>query len=153
MFAKHSFDVKHLFEILIKTAYTPVSVTPQEHSGTMTAILVNPANPPSVRQRAPVVQPAEVYRRRRLVVLAVVLSAFVGLWSFGRAAQPDTTQQIRSPDAVVVVVQPGDTLWTIATWLDPGSDPRPLVDALRGITGSSTLLVGQELVIPSDLLQ
>ena len=34
MFAKHSFDVKHLFEILTETTYTPVSVTPQEQCHT-----------------------------------------------------------------------------------------------------------------------
>ena len=182
MFAKHSFDVKHLFEILTETTYTPVSVTPQEHSGVMTAILAYPANPPSVRPRATVpprvgpvrahgphahgphahdphahdrgvVQPAEVYRRRRLLVLAVVLSLLVGLWSFGRSAPSATTHETRSPDAIVVVVQPGDTLWAIASWLDPGSDPRSLVEALRGIAGSDTLQPGQQLVIPSHLLE
>ena len=172
MFAKHSFDVKHLFEILTETTYTPVSVTPQEHSGVMTAILAYPANPPSVRPRATVpprvgrvrahgphthdrgvVQPAEVYRRRRLLVLAVVLSLLVGLWSFGRSAPSATTHETRSPDAIVVVVQPGDTLWAIASWLDPGSDPRSLVEALNGIAGSDTLQPGQQLVIPSHLLE
>ncbi len=172
MFAKHSFDVKHLFEILTENTYTPVSVTPQEHSGVMTAILAYPANPPSVRPRATVpprvgpvrahgphahdrgvVQPAEVYRRRRLLVLAVVLSLLVGLWSFGRSAQSATTHESRSPDAIVVVVQPGDTLWAIASWLDPGSDPRSLVEALSGIAGSDTLQPGQHLVIPSHLLE
>ena len=187
MFAKHSFDVKHLFEILTETTYTPVSVTPQEHSGVMTAILAYPANPPSVRPRVTVpprvgpvrahgprahgphahdprahdphahdrgvVQPAEVYRRRRLLVLAVVLSLLVGLWSFGRSAQSATTHETRSPDAIVVVVQPGDTLWAIASWLDPGSDPRSLVEALSGIAGSDTLQPGQRLVIPSHLLE
>ena len=148
----------------------------------MTAILAYPANPPSVRPRATVpprvgpvrahdphahsphahdphahdrgvVQPAEVYRRRRLLVLAVVLSLLVGLWSFGRSAQSATTHETRSPDAIVVVVQPGDTLWAIASWLDPGSDPRPLVEALSGIAGSDTLQPGQRLVIPSHLLE
>ena len=167
MFAKHSFDVKHLFEILTKTAYTSVSVTPQEQSGAMTAILTHPADSPSVRHRVTtrpvvvpsaahgqrIVQPAEVYQRRRLLVLAVVLSLFVGLWSFGNSAQSTNTTDTRSPDAVVVVVQPGDTLWTIATWLDPGSDPRRLVDALDDLTGSSRLLPGELLTIPAKLLE
>ncbi len=187
MFAKHSFDVKHLLEILTTTAYTPVSVTPQEHSGAMTAILTHPADPRSLRPRvaahpgvarprtqgpfaahdprtAPstdrpsahglrVVQPAEVYRRRRLLVLAVVLSMVVGLWSYGNSSRSSSAAGTRSLDAVVVVVQPGDTLWSIATWLDPGADPRRLVDELSDLTGSTTLQPGQRLVIPANLLE
>ena len=193
MFAKHSFDVKHLLEILTTTAYTPVSVTPQEHSGAMTAILTHPADPRPVRPRvaahpgvarpatqgpsavhdprtaAPrtdrpsaygasahglrVVQPAEVYRRRRLLVLAVVLSMVVGLWSYGNSSRSSSATGTRSLDAVVVVVQPGDTLWSIATWLDPGADPRRLVDELSDLTGSTTLQPGQRLVIPANLLE
>lgn len=143
----------------------------------MTAILAYPPNPPSVRPRAAapprvgparaqgprahdrgahsrgVVQPAVVYQRRRLLVLAVVLSLLVGFWSFGRSAQSATTADPRSPDAIVVVVQPGDTLWAIASWLDPGSDPRSLVEALSGIAGSDQLHPGQQLIIPSHLLE
>lgn len=167
MFVKHTFDVKNLFEILAKPALAPVSVTPQEQSRDMTAILTYPTNPPTVRQ--PVVDPldtealgacsqrteqrAEVYRRRRLLVLAVLLSLCVGLWSFWHSADTATPQQNRSPDAVVVVVEPGDTLWSIATWLNSGADPRPLVDALSELVGSSNVYPGQRLEIPSNLLQ
>ena len=136
----------------------------------MTAILTHPADSRSVRPRAAdtgacrprtgrpasvgprVVQPAGVYRRRRLLVLAVVISLVVGLWSYGSSSQPTSTTATRSLDAVVVVVQPGETLWSIATWLDPGADPRRLVDELSDLTGSTTLQPGQRLVIPADLI-
>ena len=170
MFAKHSFDVKHLLEILTTTPWAPVSVTPQENNGAMTAILTHPADSRSVRPRVadartygprtdgpvtdgPRVQPAEVYRRRRLLVLAVVFSMVVGLWSYGNSSQSTSTTDTRSLDAVVVVVQPGDTLWSIATWLDPGADPRRLVDELSDLTGSTTLQPGQRLVIPANLIE
>ena len=166
MFVTHMF-VKHLFVVKHRSKIPASNVTPQEQSGVMTAILAYPPNPPSVRPRAAapsrvgparahgtrVVRPAEVYRRRRLLVLAVVMSLLVGLWSFWRSAQPADTAETRSPDAIVVVVQPGDTLWAIASWLDPGSDPRSLVDALSGIAGSDTLRPGQRLIIPSHLLE
>ena len=133
----------------------------------MTAILTYPIDPPCVRRpgadesvvipfpaRGPGhAQPVEVYRRRRLVVVAVVLALFIGFMSFGRSAESVSPYETRSPDAIVVVVQPGDTLWAIASWLDPESDPRPLVDALSGIAGSNTLQPGQQLVIPSHLLE
>lgn len=129
----------------------------------MTAILTHPADSSSVRPRVAAhpgaarprahVQPAEVYRRRRLLVLAVVFSMAVGLWSYGNSSQSASTTGTRSLDAVVVVVQPGDTLWSIATWLDPGADPRRLVDELSDLTGSTTLQPGQRLVIPANLLE
>ena len=143
----------------------------------MTAILAYHPNPPSTRPRAAVpprvgparahglrahdsgahsrgvVQPAVVYQRRRLLVLAVVLSLLVGLWSFGRSVQSAPTAEPRSPDAIVVVVQPGDTLWAIASWLSPGADPRSLVEALSAIAGSDQLHPGQQLIIPSHLLE
>lgn len=86
-------------------------------------------------------------------MLAVVLSTVVGLWSYGNASNSGGATQTRSLDAVVVVVQPGDTLWSIATWLDPGADPRHLVDELSGLTGSTDLQPGQRLVIPANLLE
>ncbi len=140
-----------------------MSVTPQENNGAMTAILTHPADSRSVRPRVAAhpgatrprahVQPAEVYRRRRLLVLAVVFSMVVGLWSYGYSSQSTSSTDTRSLDAVVVVVQPGDTLWSIATWLDPGADPRRLVDELSDLTGSATLQPGQRLVIPANLLE
>jgi hypothetical protein len=47
--------------------------------------------------------------------------------------------------AQVYVVQPGDTLWGIANSVAPGSDPRPLVDALAAQVGPSGLQPGQQL--------
>lgn len=52
------------------------------------------------------------------------------------------------PSARVHVVAPGDTLWSIASRLDPGGDPRPLVDALADRVGGPELRVGQR--IPLD---
>ncbi|MFV0523793.1 MAG: hypothetical protein ACK5RL_04770 [Acidimicrobiales bacterium] len=53
--------------------------------------------------------------------------------------------------AMVRVVHWGDTYWGIATEIAPGRDPRPVVDALVAANGSSTLQVGQRIVIPADL--
>lgn len=43
------------------------------------------------------------------------------------------------------VVQPGDTLWGIASTLSPDGDPRPLVDALSRQVGPTGLQPGQRL--------
>lgn len=44
-----------------------------------------------------------------------------------------------------VVVQPGDTLWSIARALKPSGDVRPLVDRLVERTGGVTVVAGQRL--------
>jgi nucleoid-associated protein YgaU len=49
------------------------------------------------------------------------------------------------------VVQPGDTLWSIAVEMAPSEDPRPLVDAISSANAidPTTLVPGQAIVIPA----
>ncbi len=78
------------------------------------------------------------YRRRRLVVLLLLVALAVALVLAVRsvtatlggvpASAPGGT--ITDPPARVVVVQPGDTVWTIAHTVQPDGDVRPLVDAI-----------------------
>lgn len=95
----------------------------------------------------------EVYRRRRLAVVALVLGLVLGLASFGRSADATLTPESQAADAVLVVVQPGDTLWSIAEALAPGSDPRPIVSELREIAGPGYLQPGQLLRVPGSLVE
>jgi Tfp pilus assembly protein FimV len=46
---------------------------------------------------------------------------------------------------VTVVVEPGDTLWSIAKRLAPGADPRQVVDALVKARGTTALVPGESL--------
>jgi LysM repeat protein len=46
------------------------------------------------------------------------------------------------------IVQPGDTLWSIARHLHPDADPRPLVDQLTTQVPGGSLQAGQRLVLP-----
>ena len=49
------------------------------------------------------------------------------------------------------MVQPGETLWVIAERLDPDADPRETVARIVAMNDlpSSSVLVGQELLIPA----
>lgn len=46
------------------------------------------------------------------------------------------------------VVRPGDTLWSIAERLDPTGNPVALVQRMAAETGSSTVVVGEHIVLP-----
>ena len=48
-----------------------------------------------------------------------------------------------------VVVQPGDTVWSIARDLQPQGDVRSLVDQLVAANGATPLVPGDRLVVPS----
>jgi hypothetical protein len=90
---------------------------------------------------------AATYRRRRVVVgvLAAVLAA-----SLLRSTASSGDGFVVSPeDAVVRVVQPGDTYWSIATSLDVDHDVREVVDALSAANGGRALKVGDRIAVPA----
>ena len=146
-------------------AVTHLDVHHRRCAGARPALtLVSPdaAAPPRRPRLAPV--GAAVYRRRRLVVLAVLTVVVVALagplrsWAGPRAgsggpAVSGAERLAASRTAALVagptyVVQPGDTLWAIAARLEPGSDPRPLVDHLVQLNGGAQVEAGQRLVLP-----
>jgi len=48
----------------------------------------------------------------------------------------------------VYVVQPGDTLWSIARQVDQGGDPQQLVKALSERLGSQVVVPGERIRVP-----
>lgn len=94
-------------------------------------------------------------RGRLMLVLALVALAFLALTA-GQAAlgvfQAEAGPGVSSTDAARTwVVQPGETLWSIAEQLDPNTDPRETVariEAMNDLAGSG-VLAGQEIFVPS----
>ena len=89
-------------------------------------------------------------RRRRLVALvAVVVLAFalvVAVRAVSGLASVDSSPRPEPISATEYVVQPGDTLWSIAGRIAPDDDPRAVVDALRAANGGrAELEVGTRL--------
>lgn len=94
------------------------------------------------------------FRRRRLGVLVGAAAALVALavlvdvlaGSAGSRPAPEIgTDRLGPITEDVYVVQPGDTLWSIAERVAPDQDPRPVVDELREINGGVELDVGDRL--------
>jgi len=113
------------------------------------------------------------YVRRRLLV-GLVLFAFCAAFAFAaqhaladRGGVPASTPSIRpasSPVAAAAgpsaaaaagaavstyVVQPGDTIWSVARQFHHGHDLADYVDHLVSANGGTTLQIGQQLTLPS----
>lgn len=109
----------------------------------MTAIAVPLSRIPSRRQ---------VVRRRRLVAVvflaAFVFALFVGASQVlaNRGGAPASTSTVRP--ATEYVVQPGDTLWSLAERFH-GPFPRgAYLDRLIDANGGAALAVGQLVMLP-----
>ncbi len=88
-------------------------------------------------------------RRRRTV--AVVAAALVAVLMSPLAAGAVRRGEPSAPAAQqVVVVQAGDTLWSIAQRVRPGDDPRQVVAEIAATNGvqPGALTVGASLVVP-----
>ncbi|HUR77202.1 MAG TPA: LysM domain-containing protein [Acidimicrobiales bacterium] len=107
-----------------------------------------------------------VYRRRRVAALlcamAVAVCAWQGLQQLTDlsgdgplivAGQPDRNAAAELDTELVnsarVIVQPGDTLWTIARRVQANGDLRPLVASLDAKRGGRPLQVGETIILPA----
>jgi hypothetical protein len=92
-------------------------------------------------------RPVRLTRRGRLVVVGLLVALLVGVFAIastpGQAADP-------AGDNLVAVVQPGDTLWSIAQRYAPGADRFDTIDEIRRLNGIEdyTVHAGQRLVLP-----
>lgn len=88
--------------------------------------------------------------RRRRVVAVLVAAGVAGLVS-GPVAEAVSAADEGGGAARTHVVRSGDTLWSIATRLEPSEDPRLVVDAIATANrlDPASLVPGQELRIPS----
>jgi Tfp pilus assembly protein FimV len=100
--------------------------------------------------------PSVAVRRRRAAITLVILAALgilLGAGSLAGAGQapPSSSSRVELDTTAVAsathVVQPGDTLWSVARRIQPEGDVRPLVARLRAAHGPGPLLPGEPLRI------
>ena len=86
--------------------------------------------------------------RRRLAILVAALAVVIGVILGGGSAGTAVVSKPGAPRAVVL--QPGDTLWSITTEFAPdGIDPRSYVHALEQLNGlEGAPRAGMQLTLP-----
>lgn len=86
-------------------------------------------------------------RRGRVAALVLCL-----LCSGAAAAAVGSASQASDPaEPQVAVVEPGDTLWSVAARHVPSRDPYGVIDEIRRLNDlrDSTIHPGQELILPA----
>ena len=88
--------------------------------------------------------------RGRVVLGIVVTCAVLFMWVFFGSGTADAASESHEPATEVVVVQPGESLWSISQSLNPGADPRSQIMGIREINGigAEHVFPGQSLIIP-----
>ena len=86
-----------------------------------------------------------------LLFVVIVGSVAVGRGALAGLAPAPSKLSVSTAHAGttgVVVVQPGDSLWSIARRVQPVGDVRSLVDQLASSNGSAVLQPGDRIVLP-----
>jgi len=120
-----------------RSVRTPVRTTPQVRATRIARV--------SMHKPAAQLTP----RGRLVVLLGGVVALFSAMLMFGSFANATLSSQ--GPATQIVVVQPGESLWSIAQSIAPGADPRETVSRIRDLNGMTSAVVvkGQSLIVPT----
>lgn len=120
-------------------------------------ITLVPALPEHVSRSADVARQGKtrlrITRRGRVVLGALITLLVVGLLAAAAtlgASRAIASNEAGNADFGYVVVQPGDTLWSVATELDPSSDPRDIIAEIVRLNqlGGSDVQAGEAIAVP-----
>jgi len=113
------------------------------------------ARPVLVRSTATAPSRVRLTRRGERVLAAVIaLSIAATVYVLGAlysASVQAGDHSLPATTTAVVVVSAGESLWSIATSVDPSGDPRAMIERiqdLNGLADGATVFAGQSLVVP-----
>jgi LysM repeat protein len=94
--------------------------------------------------------PLRLTRRGRRVIAGLSMAIGLSIAAVTVAVEVASGGGLQLAGSSTVVVQPGDTLWSLAQRLAPQEDPRAIVDALVDLNGlaGTELSPGQVLELP-----
>jgi hypothetical protein len=120
-------------------------------------LVLVPPRPPHRPARFQAPSRRVALRRRRLIAVAALAILVVALqlaihtastWLGGGSLAVPEPRSAAAAAGSVYVVQPGDTLWTLARRAQPTGDLRPLVGRLAEARDGRPLQAGQRIVLP-----
>ncbi|MEI7780094.1 MAG: LysM peptidoglycan-binding domain-containing protein [Actinomycetes bacterium] len=91
-------------------------------------------------------------RRGRVIVVLFLLVLAAVVLSLGRGASSQAAGTAGpAPATRIVVVQPGQSLWSIAATIAPNTDPRETIARITDLNSlaSSVLPAGKALLVPA----
>ncbi|MEO9323213.1 LysM peptidoglycan-binding domain-containing protein [Nocardioides sp. C4-1] len=93
-----------------------------------------------------------VYRLTRRGRLVVFVLAFLAVIAVGVALASGSMATSEAEQTTTIVVEPGQTLWSIASSVSDGDDVRDTLEHLVDLNGLDTkvLQAGQELEVPAS---
>ena len=105
----------------------------------------------SARPAQPEAVPIRLTTRGRFVLVLLASFLILGTWLTVGGGSADASTEQGIAVGGTVVVQPGESLWSIATELAPHSDPRDMIIRIRDMNnlGSSHVYPGQSLAVPA----
>jgi hypothetical protein len=89
--------------------------------------------------------------RGRVVLIVLAALLFSGVGVLAKAATSSASGPAVGHSQAMITVQPGDTLWSIATHVAPNADPRGTVQRIVDLNGMSSTAIasGEQLKLPS----
>lgn len=114
-------------------------------------IAAHPSRPRPADRRPPLRLTQRGRRLVRTLVVALTLVVVLVVLSVGLGAASSASDSAARPATQRVVVQPGQTLWSLASTALPDLDPRLAVSRvadLNGLTPGSQVVPGQALLLP-----
>ena len=118
----------------------PVAAGPAGHGRAVPFVVERPVEP--------LLAPATVAAMIATVVVAALLALGIGGGAFSALVPAPGDAAATASGGRVVVVEPGDSVWSIARSVQPEGDVRPLVHRIIQANGGSPLQPGQQLVVP-----
>lgn len=104
--------------------------------------------PVAVEAEEALFSPAAMAAMVAAVLIAALLALGIGAGAFSSLVPTPGAEPIAASQGRVVMVEAGDSVWSIARSIQPDGDLRPLVHRIVQANGSAPLQPGQELVVP-----
>jgi LysM repeat protein len=142
-------------DVFARLPITPVAGFPRTSQVRTPPVRLVAVGRPPQGGPAPARSHLRLTRRGRVVLLgllaAVTLAVMLAVLSLGRVSSLAATGVSPPVSHGTVVVQPGDTLWSIASRIAPNADPRVLVQRIIDLNALRTAVLqpGEELALPS----